>query len=59
MNNPIGTTCGCGVNNENLLFILVLLIVLCPGFIGGFGNDSFILILFLLILMPNSFRNIC
>ena len=65
MNNPIGTTNSfCGGNNENMLLILVLLLVLCPGYIGSFGcgNDSFIIILFLLILMPslcNSCRNIC
>ena len=57
MNNSINGA--CFNNNESMLLILVLLMVLCPGFLGGCGNDSFILIIFLLMFMPNMNRGIC
>ena len=58
MNNPMGTT-NSFLGGDNILLIFVLLMVLAPGMMGGCGNDSFMLILLLLVFMPSLNRGMC
>lgn len=63
MNNSVNATNSlfCG-GNDNMLLILVLLLILAPGFMCNLGNDPLLLIVLAIIFLPSlglCGRNVC